>query len=290
MSINRKNIALLERYIDHLLARNKSEKTIKTFKSIIMKFLKYIGGKNVQDLTVWDIDSFLAYLRKNGYSEKSLYTAAVAIKRFLEYVGAEKALRGFEYPRRPKELPKYLTREEVEKLMLAAEMERDTRLRKRNKLIVLLLYTTGMRVGELVKIKFEDIDFDRMSIRIFGKGGKEREVFFNRETKKLLVDYCSELGFEPGDYIFPGNNSPHIHYVTVERIVRKLAKKAGLNKKVTPHILRHSFATYALSRGMDVREIQELLGHASLKTTQVYTHVSRKRLMNDYMRIWEDYE
>ncbi len=288
MSINKENVALLERYIDHLLARNKSEKTIKTFKSIIMKFLRYVGDRSVLDLTVWDIDGFLAYLRKNGYSEKSLYTAAVAIKRFLEYIGVEKALKGFEYPRRPKELSKYLTRGEVEQLLLAADAERDSRIAKRNKLIVLLLYTTGMRVGELVKIKFEDIDFDRMSIRIFGKGGKEREVFFNRRTKNLLLGYCKELGLKPGDYLFPGNESPHIHYVTVERIVKKLAKRAGLNKKVTPHILRHSFATYALSRGMDVREIQELLGHASLKTTQVYTHVSRKRLMKDYMKIWED--
>jgi len=288
LSINKGNVAFLERYIDHLLARNKSEKTIKTFKSIIMKFLRYVGDRSVLDLTVWDIDGFLAYLRKNGYSEKSLYTAAVAIKRFLEYIGVEKALKGFEYPRRPKELPKYLTREEVEQLLLAADTEKDSRIAKRNKLVVLLLYTTGMRVGELVKIKFEDIDFDRMSIRIFGKGGKEREVFFNRRTKNLLLEYCKELDLKPGDYLFPGNESPHIHYVTVERIVKKLAKKAGLNKKVTPHILRHSFATYALSRGMDVREIQELLGHASLKTTQVYTHVSRKRLMKDYMKIWED--
>jgi len=288
LSVNRENLQLLERYIDHLLARNKSQKTIKTFKSIIERFLRFIDGRSVKELTVWDVDGFLAYLRKNGYSEKSLYTAAVAVKRFLEYVGAENALKGFEYPRRPKELPKYLTQDEVRMLIAAAEREQKPEIAKRNKLIVLLLYTTGMRVGELVKIKFNDLDFDRMSIRIFGKGGKEREVFFNKETKELLLEYCNELKLKPGDYLFPGNDSPHIHYVTVERIVKRLAKRAGLKKRVTPHVLRHSFATYALSKGMDVREIQELLGHASLKTTQVYTHISRKRLLQDYMRIWED--
>lgn len=288
MKVNEKNLELLERYIDHLIARNKSPKTIKTFKSIIGKFIRFLGEKNVYEATSWDVDSFLANVRKNGYQEKSLYTVAVAVKRFLEYVGAKKALEGFEYPRRPKELPKYLTREEVEKLIKAAEYEKDKRIALRNKLIVLLLYTTGMRVGELVRIRCDDIDFGRMSIRIFGKGSKEREVFFNKETKEVLQKYIESMRLKGDNYLFPGDNSLHIHYVTVERIIRRLARKAGFKKRVTPHILRHSFATFALSRGMDVREIQELLGHASLKTTQVYTHVSRKRLLKDYMRIWED--
>jgi len=288
MKVNEKNLELLERYIDHLIARNKSPKTIKTFKSIIGKFIRFLGEKSVYEATSWDVDSFLANVRKNGYQEKSLYTVAVAVKRFLEYVGAKKALEGFEYPRRPKELPKYLTREEVEKLIKAAEYEKDKRIALRNKLIVLLLYTTGMRVGELVRIKCDDIDFVGMSIRIFGKGSKEREVFFNKETKEVLQKYIESMRLKGDNYLFPGDNSLHIHYVTVERIIRRLARKAGFKKRVTPHILRHSFATFALSRGMDVREIQELLGHASLKTTQVYTHVSRKRLLKDYMRIWED--
>ena len=288
MKVNEKNLELLERYIDHLIARNKSPKTIKTFKSILGKFIRFLGEKSVYEVTSWDVDSFLANVRKNGYQEKSLYTVAVAVKRFLEYVGAKKALEGFEYPRRPKELPKYLTREEVEKLIKAAEYEKDKRIALRNKLIVLLLYTTGMRVGELVRIKCDDIDFVGMSIRIFGKGSKEREVFFNKETKEVLQKYIESMRLKGDNYLFPGDNSLHIHYVTVERIIRRLARKAGFKKRVTPHILRHSFATFALSRGMDVREIQELLGHASLKTTQVYTHVSRKRLLKDYMRIWED--
>ena len=288
MKVNEKNLKLLERYIDHLIARNKSPKTIKTFKSIIGKFIRFLGEKSVYEATSWDVDSFLANVRKNGYQEKSLYTVAVAVKRFLEYVGAKKALEGFEYPRRPKELPKYLTREEVEKLIKAAEYEKDKRIALRNKLIVLLLYTTGMRVGELVRIKCDDIDFVGMSIRIFGKGSKEREVFFNKETKEVLQKYIESMRLKGDNYLFPGDNSLHIHYVTIERIIRRLARKAGFKKRVTPHILRHSFATFALSRGMDVREIQELLGHASLKTTQVYTHVSRKRLLKDYMRIWED--
>jgi len=274
------NRELLERYIDHLVARNRSPKTIRTFRSILESFLEYLGDKHVLDISSWDVDGFLASLRRRGYKEGSIYTAAVAVKRFLEYIGCQRGLEGFEYPRRPKDLPRFLEPDDVRALIEAADNLRD-------KLIVLLLYTTGMRVGELVKVKVDDIDLEDMSIRIRGKGAKERVVFFNFETREVLEEYIKRNGLSDGDYLFPGRGSPHIHYVTVERVLKRLAKKAGIRKKVTPHILRHSFATFALSRGMDIREIQELLGHASLKATQVYTHVVKSRLFRDYLRIWE---
>ena len=274
------NKQFLELYIDHLLARNKSPKTIKTFRSIITSFIEFIGNKDLGEVSIWDIDSFLAFLRKKGYKERSLYTAAVAIKRFIDYLGLTEKLKGFEYPRRPKELPKFLSPEDVRKLINATEDIRD-------RLIVSLLYTTGIRVSELIKIRKEDIDLSKNSLKVFGKGSKERIVFFNNYTKKLLKEYLDKYKFGDRDYIFPGRGSETIHYVTVERVLNRLKRKAGLSKKVTPHILRHSFATYALSQGMDIREIQELLGHASLRTTQVYTHVTRERLFKDYLKIWE---
>ncbi len=278
MRENNKQFLVL--YIDHLLARNKSPKTIKTFRSIITSFIEFIGNKDLREVSIWDIDSFLAFLRKKGYKERSLYTAAVAIKRFIDYLGLTEKLKGFEYPRRPKELPKFLSPEDVRKLINAAEDIRD-------RLIVSLLYTTGIRVSELIKIRKEDIDLSKNSLKVFGKGSKERIVFFNNYTKKLLKEYLNKYKFGDRDYIFPGRGSETIHYVTVERVLNRLKRKAGLSKKVTPHILRHSFATYALSQGMDIREIQELLGHASLRTTQVYTHVTRERLFKDYLKIWE---
>jgi len=278
--VRENNKQFLVLYIDHLLARNKSPKTIKTFRSIITSFIEFIGNKDLREVSIWDIDSFLAFLRKKGYKERSLYTAAVAIKRFIDYLGLTEKLKGFEYPRRPKELPKFLSPEDVRKLINAAEDIRD-------RLIVSLLYTTGIRVSELIKIRKEDIDLSKNSLKVFGKGSKERIVFFNNYTKKLLKEYLNKYKFGDRDYIFPGRGSETIHYVTVERVLNRLKRKAGLSKKVTPHILRHSFATYALSQGMDIREIQELLGHASLRTTQVYTHVTRERLFKDYLKIWE---
>jgi len=271
------NVQLLELYIAHLLARNRSPNTIKTFKSLLKKFIEYLGNKHVKDATTWDVDAFLAKLRASGYSERSVYTAAVAVKRFMEYLGLGGNLRGFELPRRPSELPRYLTPDEVEAMINAASNLRD-------KLIVSMLYSTGMRVSELVNVRVSDVNLEERSIRVRGKGGKERVVFFNGKTHSLLVEYLKRM--RPDEYLFPGRGGGHIHYVTVERIVRTLAKAAGIRKRVTPHVLRHSFATHSLTRGMDIREIQELLGHASLKTTQVYTHVVRRKLLEDYRRIW----
>jgi len=275
---SKSNEELLEIYLDHLLARNKSQRTIKTFRSIIKQFIAYLKGRHISEATVWDIDGFLAWLRKRGYKEGSIYTAAVAVKRFIQYLGLEENLKGFEYPKRPADLPRYLEIEEVAALVKAAGNN------LRDKLIVLLLYTTGMRVSELVGVKVGDVDLERHSIRIKGKGAKEREVFFHpslREDIEKLMDSKPKSA-----YLFQGRNGKKMHYVTVERILKRLARKAGIKRKVSPHVLRHSFATHSLMMGMDIREIQELLGHASLKTTQVYAHVSRRRLLKDYLKVW----
>lgn len=273
----RGNRELLDLYVSHLVARNRSQRTIKTFKSLLEKFIDYLGDRHVSEVSTWDIDSFLAKLRESGYKERSVYTAAVAVKRFLEYLGLGNNIQGFELPKRPSDLPRYLKPEEVQEIVDAASNLRD-------KLIVSLLFCTGIRVSELVGIELSDINMDERSIRVKGKGGKERVIFFDTRTKDLLTQYVK--GIEGDGYLFPGRSGGHIHYVTVERIIRRLAKKAGLKKKITPHVLRHSFATYSLSRGMDVREIQELLGHSSLRTTQVYTHVVRRKLLEDYRRVW----
>lgn len=271
------NEQLVEVYIAHLSARNRSPRTIKTFKSLLKMFIAHLSGKHVSNATTWDVDLFLAKLKERGYTERSIYTAAVAVKRFMEYLGLRENLKGFELPKRPSELPRYLTPEEVEAMINAAKSARD-------KLVVSLLYSTGMRVSELVSVKVSDVNLEEGSIRVKGKGNKERLVFFDNRTRHLLLEYLSST--EPDSYLFPGRRKGHMHYVTVERIVKSLADAAGLKKKVTPHILRHSFATFSLSRGMDVREIQELLGHASLRTTQVYTHIAKSRLLEDYRRVW----
>jgi integrase/recombinase XerD len=272
------NRELLELYLAHLLARNRSPRTVKTFRSLLTRFLEFVGERRISEVTTWDVDAFLAKLRASGYGERSIYTAAVAVKRFMEYLGLRENLRGFELPKRPSELPRYLTPEEVQAMIDAAGNLRD-------KLVVSLLYCTGVRVSELVGIRVSDVDLEEGSIRVRGKGGRERVVFFDSRTRQLLAEYLPTV--KGCEYLFPARGGEgHMHYVTVERIIRKLAKAAGLKKRVTPHVLRHSFATISLAKGMDVREIQELLGHASLRSTQIYTHVVKQRLLSDYRRVW----
>ncbi len=273
------NRELVDLYISHLVARNRSDKTIKTFKSVLESFIEFLDGKSISDVQVYDIDLFLAYLRQKGWKPDSVYTAAVAIKRFLEFIGKEDALRGFELPKREKKLPRYLEPDEVKKIVEAASNVRD-------KLIVLLLFSTGLRVAELVNIKKSDIDLERRTIRVKGKGFKERFVYFPRSVAELLATYIESVSSE---WLFPSPKNPnvHIHYTTVERVLKNLARKAGVNRRVTPHLLRHTFATLSLAAGLDVREIQELLGHSNLNTTQVYAHVSRERLRRDYERVWD---
>jgi integrase/recombinase XerD len=272
------NRELLELYLAHLLARNRSPRTVKTFRSLLARFLEFVGERRISEVTTWDVDAFLAKLRASGYEERSIYTAAVAVKRFMEYLGLRENLRGFELPKRPSELPRYLTPEEVQAMIDAAGNLRD-------KLVVSLLYCTGVRVSELVGIRVSDVDLEEGSIRVRGKGGRERVVFFDSRTRQLLAEYLPTV--KGCEYLFPARGGEgHMHYVTVERIIRKLAKAAGLKKRVTPHVLRHSFATISLAKGMDVREIQELLGHASLRSTQIYTHVVKQRLLSDYRRVW----
>ncbi|UNQ74076.1 site-specific tyrosine recombinase/integron integrase [Infirmifilum sp. NZ] len=272
------NQELVELYISHLIARNRSERTIRYFRSILESFLQFLDGKRISEVQLYDIDLFLARLRQSGWKPDSLYTAAVAVKRFLEFVGKEDALRGFELPRREKKLPRYLEPEEVKRMVEQADSIRD-------KLIVMLLFTTGLRVAELVNIRRTDIDLERRTIRVKGKGAKERYVYFPQSVAELLAAYVSS---NDSEWLFPSSKDPssHIHYTTVERVLKTLARKAGLSKKVTPHLLRHTFATLSLASGLDVREIQELLGHSNLNTTQVYAHVSRERLRKDYERVW----
>ncbi|ABL77516.1 site-specific tyrosine recombinase/integron integrase [Thermofilum pendens] len=272
----RSNDELIDLYISHLVARNRSEKTIKSFKSILEEFVRFLGDRHVSQVTVYDVDFFLAHLRRKGWKKDSIYTAAVAVKRFLEFLGLGGNIAGFELPKREKRLPRYLEAEEVFRMVNAAENLRD-------KLIVLLLFTTGLRVSELVSLRVSDVDLEKRTLRVRGKGSKERLVYFPDYVADLLRSYMKGLNSE---WLFPSETAEHIHYTTVERVLKRLKEKAGIEKKVTPHTLRHSFATLSLAAGLDIREIQELLGHSNLNTTQVYAHVSRERLKRDYERVW----
>jgi integrase/recombinase XerD len=258
----------LEGFLGSLKARGRSERTIKTYRSILSRFIDYLdlNEKTLDAVTERDIDRFLLELSGIGWDQNSIFTAAVAVRSFLKYLG-----RAVNYPlpKRPKRLPKYLTREELARLVSACNDDYE-------KLLIGLL-VTGIRVSELVNIKVSDVNLDERTIRVIGKGYKERVVFFADWLVPLLKRYLRQ---NKSEWLFPSEMNPdqHVHYVTVERTLQRIVRRSGISKHVTPHTLRHTFATLSLASGLDIREIQELLGHTSLSSTQIYTHVDPERL------------
>ena len=264
-------------YIIELEIRNYSQNTIKTYSSIINNFIEYITQQETctKDQFLESFKKYIRNLKKNqDVTENYIYLVTVAIKKFLEF-GNINFLDGITPPKRSRSLPKSLNEKEVKRLINSVTWsENDTKFhihtRMRDKLILELLYSTGLRVSELVKIKIRDVDFDERTILVKGKGNKERIVLFDLNTKKDIVHYL-HWRFQKSQYLIINKNGDQISTRYVQMMIKDYAEDAGITKNVTPHVLRHSYATHLLKNGVDIRVIQQLLGHSSLLTTQIYT-------------------
>ena len=272
---------LLEEYKVWLEIQGRSKNTIKTYTGVIKKFLRFLNsvlGTNDIDQTILqayvDKNLIFKFLAKSKLERKldpnSLRLYTRAITSFLKFLGLEELAKQIKAPKVDKRLPKFITFEEFQRLVNAAKNERD-------KLIIEFLFYTGVRVSELVSLKKDNILWDRGFVRVYGKGGKERLVPIPDFLLNKLKDYASKT---KSDYLFPLSTRQ------IERIVKEAAIRAGITKKVTPHVLRHSLATTLLSKGVDIRYIQELLGHSSLSVTQVYTHVVPSKLKEIYKKVF----
>ncbi|AMK14910.1 integrase/recombinase XerD [Methanobrevibacter olleyae] len=280
---------MLEDYLIELEIRNYSENTIKTYSSIIHNLIEYM--KNEDNL--YDGRKFLAIFRKyirdlkrnKNLSQNYIYLNTVVSKKFLEF-NEIYFLEDIKNPKRTKSLPKSLNEKEVRDLIDAVNInENDTSLKlkskRRDKVILTLLYSTGLRISELVKLLKIDIDFDERTIRVRGKGDKDRIVLFDEDTKELLLDYLNKDN-NGSEFIFVNRNGNKLSPRYLQMMIKNYAKEAGIKKKVTPHVLRHSFATHLLKNGVDIRVIQQLLGHSSLSTTQIYTSVDMDTIKTVY--------
>jgi len=272
---------IIEEYKVWLEIQGKSKNTIKTYSSITKKFLEFLINNGIIITDTKSISSsldkniilkFLAELKvKKKLDSNSLRLYVRAISSFLKFLDNESLAKQIKAPKVDKRLPKFITYDELNRLLENAENYRD-------KLIIKFLFYTGVRVSELIKIKKSDIIFEEGFVKVYGKGGKERIVPIPKELLNELKDYINKINTEN---IFPLSSRQ------VERIIKNIAKKAGINKKVTPHVLRHSLATTLLSKGVDIRYIQEILGHSSLNITQIYTHVVPNQLKEIYQKIFE---
>ena len=281
--------SMLEDYLIELEIRNYSENTVKTYSSIIHNLISYMKKEE----NLYDGKRFLASFRKyirdlkrdKYLTQNYIYLTTVVSKKFLEFNDIY-FLEDIKNPKRTKSLPKSLNEKEVIDLIEAVEIkEGDTpfkqKSKRRDKVILTLLYSTGLRISELVKLLKRDIDFDERTIRVRGKGDKDRIVLFDESTKELLLDYL-DVDKHSSEYIFINKNGNKLTPRYVQMMIKKYADKAGIKKKVTPHVLRHSFATHLLKNGVDIRVIQQLLGHSSLSTTQIYTSVDMDTIKTVY--------
>lgn len=269
---------------------NYSEKTVKTYIESLKEFTIFLQKHNYTFLNInKDIaNSYKAYLVSKNYEAKTSSLYLSAVRTFYRYLVEIKAIAanpfsGIKNPKVIKKLPNFLNHSESESLL---EMDKEKNIFDiRNDFIIEFLYATGLRVSELCNIKMKDISFSEKKIKVMGKGSKERIVFYKAIDDKLWNDYlCVRdkfLNGTPSDYLLVSITGK-LTTRSVEKIVKNYALKKNIKSKVTPHTLRHTFATDLLNEGADIRSVGELLGHESLSTTQIYTHVTADRLKEVY--------
>ena len=269
-----------------------SNYTINGYSKDLDEFLEYLINNNIKSFNkveYQDIRLYINYLYDNNYSSKTISRSISALRSLFKYLKSNDYIDNnpmllISNPKLAKSLPKCLNFEETEKLLSAFD---NSTIGIRNSLILEILYSTGIRVGEIVNIKIKDIDFSNKSIKINGKGNKDRIVYYGTKCSDLLDKYINnsynELNINNLDYLIISKTGKKISDREIRKIVDEAAIKCGLNFKISPHVLRHTFASHMLLDGADIRSVQELLGHENLSTTQIYTHISNERIRNVYL-------
>lgn len=292
------NIKEIDEFLEYLkYVLNYSEKTVSSYQIDIVSFYKFIfnQGIDIDDVDGAIIRNYLSTQLANNISKKTLCRRLSALRHFYGYLVDNDVLdyNPFIFISSPKKeirYPRVLYIEQIDNLF-KLNSERTDELMLRDQCILELLYASGVRVSELVKIKINDIDFHARAIRIMGKGKKERIVPFNKSAQTALKNYISKsrdnlIAKHPEslkeDYLFFDANGRVLTSRGVQYILKEVERKTGCNYGLHPHLLRHSFATHLLEGGADLRVIQELLGHESLNTTQIYTHVSEEAMKNQF--------
>ncbi len=263
---------LQKQYLEHLERKRYSPNTIKIYISYFSDFLDYFNGSDIENIDKKEVNDYLTELIHNKNISASQQNQRInAIKFYYEKVlNKPKEVYVFDRPRRSKSLPKVITEQEVLRILKATE-------NLKHKAILGTLYSAGLRRSEIINLRIQDIVFDKKLIFIKGaKGKKDRTSVLSDSVATVLKIYIGK--FKPNYWLFEGPNRTQYSATSIVNILKVSAKKANIGKVVTPHMLRHSFATHLLEQGVDIRYIQTILGHESTKTTEIYTHVSNKSL------------
>lgn len=282
------NKKYIEEYLRYIKTVKKySDYTITNYQIDIYEFSNYLND-SILNINYEIVSLYLEYLYKMKLNRNSISRKLSSLRGFYDYLKKEKLIevnyfKEVSNPKKYLTLPKYVDNNDLEKMFMVSNL--DTPLGQRNRLIIELLYATGIRVGELVSIKLEDIELSQNTIRILGKGSKERIVIYGSFCEDILNLYLSDGRRElnpKSNYLILNKNGNKLSTRAVRDIIDNIILQAHINNHVSPHMLRHTFATDLLSNGADLMSVKELLGHSSLNTTSIYTHLTDEQIRNVY--------
>ncbi|WP_411726751.1 site-specific tyrosine recombinase XerD [Methyloglobulus sp.] len=281
------NLALIDQFLDAVwVEQGLSENTLAAYGSDLRIFAHWLKDRSMLDVNTGELSKFLASRYQEGIGSRSSARILSSLRRFYGYYIRENNITIdptalIESPRIGRPLPRSLTEEDVELLLNAPETTYN--LGFRDKTMLEMLYATGLRVSELVNLKLDQVSLRQGVVRVIGKGNKERLVPVGEEAMSWLENYLGQtrktlLGERQCSYVFVTNRADSMTRQAFWHIIRRHAKTAGISKTLSPHTIRHAFATHLLNHGADLRVVQLLLGHSNLSTTQIYTHIARERL------------
>ncbi len=297
MVLNRESKQDLEDFRSYILVeKNFSKHTAKAYYADILSYLIWLDNSMCEDVNFSKVREYLHFIQKFNYKKTTIARKIASIRTFYKYLHREKKVENnpaenLISPKRPKSLPKFLTTDEIEQIL--SNINIDTPAGYRNRAILELLWASGMRVSELSGLNFGNLNLENNEITVFGKGSKERIILITDRAKNYLqgyIDYARNLvarGYTLGPItettpVFINKTGYRLQTRMIRNVINDIVEKIELPKKVTPHMFRHSFATHLIENGADLRVVQELLGHASISNTQIYTHISMQHMKEVY--------
>ena len=282
----------INKYLEYLkVVKKYSDKTIESYYDDLTLYNEFLGNNfiNILDIDYDTVKEYMKYLYSLNISKSSISRKLSSIRGLYNYLVREDIVKDNYFnrinnPKKDKYLPKFLKDEEANKIFEVCKY--DTPINQRNSVIIELLYATGIRVSDLVTITVKDIDRTNKSIKVLGKGDKERIVLYNNHTSRALDIYLNDayhiFNKKNSEYLILNHNGGKLSDRYVRMIIDKLVRKANLDIKISPHTIRHTFATDMLEEGADLMTVKELLGHESLNTTSIYTHITNEQIKKTY--------
>lgn len=286
---------LIDKFINYLkYQKNYSPYTCRSYYEDLKEYSEFLIIEHLkyQEMTYKLCLNYLSYLNKNNDSKSTISRKLSSLRTFYKYLVQESIVDNNPFllissPKKEKKIPKFISYNNLDEIFEIPNL--DTSYGQRERVILEILYGSGVRVSELVNIKLKDIDFSESSILIFGKGSKERIVYFGEYAKEMIKIYINDGRSElldriHSEYLIVGKNSSKLTTRRIEQIIDDIIKRSSIKLNITPHMFRHTFATHLLDNGCDLLVVQELLGHESLASTEIYTHVSNEHLRDVFMK------